>query len=37
MRITNGHFLETLFEDGEIKNGVFEIRYKYKKRKKISG
>ncbi len=30
MKITNGHFSETLFEDGEIKNGVFEIQYKYK-------
>ena len=30
MKITNGIFAETLFENGEIKNGVFEIKYKYK-------
>jgi hypothetical protein len=31
MKITNDLFSETLFENGEIKNGVFEIAYKYKK------
>jgi hypothetical protein len=30
LKITNGIFAETLFENGEIKNGVFEIKYKYK-------
>jgi hypothetical protein len=34
LKITNGHFLETLFEDGKIKNGFFEIKYKYKKTEK---
>jgi hypothetical protein len=34
MKITNGHFSETLFENGEIKNGVFEIKYKYKNNEK---
>ncbi|MFV5690703.1 hypothetical protein ACM55K_01615 [Flavobacterium sp. LT1R49] len=34
LKITNGHFSETLFEDGEIKNGFFEIKYKYKKTEK---
>lgn len=31
MKIINGNFPETLFENGEIKNGIFEIKYKYKK------
>ena len=30
MKINGGFFSETLFEEGEIKNGVFEIQYKYK-------
>jgi hypothetical protein len=30
LKITNDHFSETLFEEGEIKNGVFKIQYKYK-------
>lgn len=30
MKITNGIFAETLFENGEIKDGFFEIKYKYK-------
>ncbi len=34
MKITNHLFSETLFEDGGIKNGIFEIAYKYKKNEK---
>lgn len=34
MKIINSHFSETLFENGEIKNGVFEIKYNYKKTEK---
>jgi hypothetical protein len=34
MKITNSRFSETLFEDGKIKNGVFEIQYKYKNAEK---
>lgn len=30
LKITNGIFSETLFEDGEIKKGTFDIKYKYK-------
>lgn len=31
LKITNEFFSETLFEEGQIKNGIFEIKYKYKK------
>lgn len=34
MKIINGIFSETLFENGEIKNGIFEIKYKYKETEK---
>ncbi|CAA9200872.1 hypothetical protein FLA105534_03288 [Flavobacterium bizetiae] len=30
LKITSGIFSETLFEEGEIKNGIFEIEYRYK-------
>ncbi|WP_157510455.1 hypothetical protein [Flavobacterium frigidarium] len=29
LKITNGIFSETLFDEGQIINGVFEIKYKY--------
>lgn len=34
LKITNEIFSESLFEEGIIKNGVFEIKYKYKKTEK---
>lgn len=30
LKITTEIFFETLFEEGEIKNGIFEIEYRYK-------
>lgn len=30
LKITSGIFSETLFEEGEIKNGIFDIKYRYK-------
>lgn len=35
MKIINGHFSETLFENGGIKNGIFEIKYKYRNSEKV--
>jgi hypothetical protein len=34
LKYANSIFPESLFEKGEIKNGIFEIKYKYKKREK---
>jgi len=30
LKIINGTYAETLFEEGKIKNGTFDIKYKYK-------
>ncbi|WP_344823988.1 hypothetical protein [Chryseobacterium ginsenosidimutans] len=34
LEVTSELFIETLFEEGQIINGVFEIKYKYKKTEK---
>ncbi len=34
LKITDGIFSETLFKDGKIKNGIFEIEYRYKTKDK---